>query len=139
MDAIPPFSIFPQSYFNFIVKPCAILNSSFVSKIRKKIFSSNLSTKLVKVITIKRKNIAKKYISKVYIYFQNWKADSLIFLRKKMELKKIMMKFDRKKIIDEYFQRWKAKNDSIYHFAELIKLHVLKENKDYMLSLSDII
>ena len=50
-----------------------------------------------------------------------------------MELKKIMMKFDRKKIIDEYFQRWKAKNDSIYHFAELIKLHVLKEGNRFNL------
>lgn len=131
---IPPFQIFPQSYFNFIVKPCAVQSSSFVSKIRKKIFCSNLSTKLAKVITIKRKNVSKKYTSKVYIYFQNWKAGSINFFIKKKELMKVILKFDKKKIINEYFQRWKIKNDLVYHFAELIKLHVIKENKDFLIS-----
>ena len=129
---IPPFPLPNQSYFNFIVKPCTI--SCYVSKIRKKIFSDTLSSTLSKLISIKANNISKKYNSLLYISFHKWNSHSKQFLFSKSKLQKIIIKYDIKKQLDSYFYRWKQKVDAIYFFCELIKIHVVKENKDFLVS-----
>ena len=129
---IPPFPLLNQSYFNFIVKPCTI--SCYVSKIRKKIFSDTLSSTLSKLLAIKSNNISKKYNSLLYISFHKWNSNSKQFLYSISKLQKIVIKYDIKKQLDSYFYRWKQKVDAVYLFCELIKIHVVKENEDFLVS-----